>query len=445
MQNITHLRLNFRYPDLFGGLALVAALMANDLAVAATRTVHYAGMAVNDPLVAELSNWSFMTYCNLAVTNLSATQQRISKVEFMTYEFKTSSPTVVKSVESELAGALHGFRSWKGDLGTSSCLGTGTSLAPGEVCVMRYPVQTFTWSGKMAICSGKITTEDVDPTKPGSVIATGSLYLNQEAMVLGGQLSGAFYASQTHVQDEDFGTDKSLRPLPSMPSGYTFKHSQNMNVFCGVACRASSVDRGGSSWDQSDCDQHCGLGFHGTDTGNPSNPSHDNALMSPYPLAGGNGDNGWFHHISGWTMKTPKTAYKSQGIPERNGQSGINSSADADTPANSHAATQTMVQSLDRMQYHSVANGHFAGGMIYEMQIGAFNAICSAHNQYSKDGGLEFKHADGVDSHAVYDSNTGIPGAPPERLVCAHRHMKPDLFMRVGSTSPIVVNGGMPF
>jgi hypothetical protein len=107
------------------------------------------------------------------------------------------------------------------------------------------------------------------------------------------------------------------------------------------------------------------------------------------------------------------------------------------------------LQRLDRAQYHSTTNAHFAGGMVYEMEVGAYSAICSAHNQYASDGGLEFRHSDGVDSHAVYDSNTddynGAKVAPPERLLCAHRHLKPDLFMRVGSTSPIVVNGGMPF
>jgi hypothetical protein len=161
--------------------------------------------------------------------------------------------------------------------------------------------------------------------------------------------------------------------------------------------------------------------------------------MDPYPVAGGNGDNGWFHHISGWTMKTPKTAFKSE-------ESAINGQSDIDEKAEDSVTTNGKLDKLDRMQFHSVAKGHFAGGMVYEMQIGAYNAICSAHNQYAKDGGLEFKHVDGVDSHAVYSSNaTEYPGAPPERLVCAHRHMKNDLFMRVGSTSPIVVNGGMPF
>lgn len=403
--------------ELPAAAALFLALLLAAPATAATRAVQFAGMAVNDPLTAELSNWSFMTYCNLAVTNMSTTDQRISKVEFMAYEFKETSPTVARSVTNTFGGGLVGFASWKGDMGSTSCVGTGTSLAPGDVCVMRYPVQTFTWSGKMAICSGKITIEDVDATKPGSVIATGSLYLNQEAMVLGGQLSGAFYASQTHVMSSDFGSTKPLKTIPPLPSGYSFSGAQNMNVFCGAACMSSS-NKKSAGWTDEECNRHCGLG-NAADT------------------------DSWTSHISGWTSKVSNQDYHEAGSEKTQNadQVSLNDGSEFDE----HVQIVDALHRMDRLRVHSVANAHFASGMVYEMQIGAFNAICSAHNQYSKDGGLEFKHSDGVDSHAVYDSNAAYSNAPPERLVCAHRHMKPDLFMRVGSTSPIVVNGGMPF
>jgi len=368
-------------------------------------------MAVNDPLTAELSNWSFMTFCNLAVTNLSTTEQVISKVEYMTYEFKTTTPTVVRSVTTKLGGAIFGFTSWKGDLSATDCVGSSTSLAPGEVCVMRYPVQNFTWSGKMALCSGKITILDKDPTKLGSVIATGSLYLNQEAMVLGGQLSGAYYASQTHVQSSDFGDARALKSIPTLPTGYSFGGAQNMNVFCGAACMSSS-NRQSAGWSAEECNQHCGLG----------NASDTDA---------------WTSHIAGWTSKLTNQDYHEAGSEKSEHADSVSGTTNTDI--------RDALHKMDRLRVQGVTNAHFASGMVYEMQIGAFNAICSAHNQYSRDGGLEFKHADGVDTHAVYNSNTSYTNAPPERLVCAHRHMKPDLFMRVGSTSPIVVNGGMPF
>ncbi len=415
-------------------LVLIFSLWVSGSVSAATRTVQYSGMGVNDPLTAEVGNWSFMTFCNVAIANLSSTDQRIKKVEFLSYKFKNSGFTTLKATDN-LEVLTSGFAAWNGrreSNASSFCVGPNTTLAPGEVCIIRYPMETLTWGGKVGACMGKITVEDVDSAKPGSLVASGALYMNQEAMVLGGQLSGAYYASQTHVQSSDFGSTKSLRELPSNPpSGYTFSQAQNMNVFCGWACKAFN----GAAWSEEECDKHCGLSSSGD-------------------------DGGWTHHISGWTQKTPSDSYKAgladvESEAETQTVSPTYTGSPADTVAgNADRLDQlkvelsdlsTQVKSLDRMQLHSLANTHFAGGMVYEMQIGAFNAICSAHNQYATDGGLEFMHSDGVDSHAVYSSNTGYPTAPPERLLCAHRHLKPDLFMRVGSTSPIVVNGGMPF
>jgi hypothetical protein len=137
------------------------------------------------------------------------------------------------------------------------------------------------------------------------------------------------------------------------------------------------------------------------------------------------------------------------------GSDGTNTADNFDSsaiPGGATAATESNAQTIlsavknaDRPTLQSTANPHFAGGMVYEMQIGSFGAICSAHKQYFDDGGFDFVHADGVDDHAVYKGSEDFDKAPPERLACAHRHGKPDLFMRVGSTSAIVVNGGMPF
>jgi hypothetical protein len=396
----------------------------------AKRTVQYSGVAVNDPYTSEISNMSFMTYCNLAIVNLSSSPQRVTSFDFMRYNFKRTGQSTIISFIGRY-GDWSGIDSWRGTHGNNAeCVGSTASLEPGEACFVRYVQETLTWGGKMGACMGRITVEDVDPTQPGSVLASGALYMNQESMVMGGQMSGAFYASQTHVFPGDFGPTAMLRDLPTnRPSGYSFAGAQNMNIFCGWACKA---DPGMSSLTQEECDLHCGL--------------------AP---TGSGADGGWTQHTSGWSRETMGRSFydsvregatalplPSVNSPVRNMN---NRSESVPAGSNTNANISERLNNLDRIRFNGVANTHFAGGMVYEMQVGAYNAICSAHNQYVRDGGLEFRHTDGVDSHAVYSTNSAYPSAPPERLVCAHRHLQPDLYMRVGSSSPIVVNGGMPF
>jgi len=377
--------------------ALTVGPMTTQSVNAATRTVQFAGVAVNDPATMEVGNFSVNTSCVIAVTNLSAQRQRITGFKYYNYSF-SSDPKTLSSISSTSS------KSWKGNSGTpKTCVVSATAtgeqdgdLQSGQTCFLRYPVQAVIWSGRIAPCMGSITVSDVDATKPGSVIASGALYLNQESMVLGGQLSGAYYASQTHVRAGDFAA--SGGKLEDPPTGVAATDAQNMNIFCEAACKAHSASNDG-------CAEHCGVGKSGSDYG-------------------------WYYHVAGWDRVSNNVGFQS-------GYTG-------DTTASTYPAVSS-VNDPDRMRYHGVTNTHYAGGMVYEMQIGSFGAICSANKQYFQDGGFEFAHADGVDSHAVYSSNSDYPNAPPERLVCAHRHGKQDLFMRVGSTSPIVVNGGMPF
>ncbi len=444
---------------------------------AATRTVQFAGIGVNDPLTVEVSNWSFMTSCTIAVANLGSTDQVITGFDRIAYANSsyvagTTPSKIFPYTDFNAVYYLSFLDHWRGDSGKTGCIGADKFLAPGDVCFVQYAVITAPWTGKIAPCFGRVTVKDRDDKKPGSIIATGSVYLNQEAMVLGGQLSGAYYASQTHVMTSDFGNTKALKALPEMPTNgsgdtaFSYDGAQNMNVFCSAACQAYGA------WGNQACDEHCGFSSQGQ-------------------------DGFWTHHITGWTMKTPEVSFKDGfSLESVNGDDEkqdmlhlvgpslspaehevptpvvLVSPGPATPPTNANIRTMMLsaaeslntsvntmmvelandirddLQRLDRAQYHSVTNAHFAGGMVYEMEIGAYSSICSAHNQYALDGGLEFRHSDGVDSHAVYDSNPiydGARKAPPERLLCAHRHLKPDLLMRVGSTSPIVVNGGMPF
>ena len=91
-------------------------------------------------------------------------------------------------------------------------------------------------------------------------------------------------------------------------------------------------------------------------------------------------------------------------------------------------------------------NPRFSGGMVMEMIAGPMGSICSGNKTYYNDGNADFTHSDGIDSHIVIKYNeSDYPGAPPERLFCAHRHAQDELFFRLGSTVPFPINGGLAF
>ncbi|MEK7689626.1 MAG: hypothetical protein AAB425_01255, partial [Bdellovibrionota bacterium] len=167
---------------------------------------------------------------------------------------------------------------------------------------------------------------------------------------------------------------------------------------CAKACRAYASAKG-KTWSQDQCEEHCG--------------------MSCY-----DGDGNWCRNIVSATTSSVQTYFK-------------------DTVVDAANADTTSVNNADT--YQRTANPHFAGGMVYEMIVGPMVSVCSGNMVYWQEGGVEFSHSDGVDTHAVYKTNSVYPGAPPERLMCSHRHMKQELFMRVGSSTPIVINGGLAF
>ncbi|MEK7691234.1 MAG: hypothetical protein AAB425_09455 [Bdellovibrionota bacterium] len=253
-------------------------------------------------------------------------------------------------------------------------------------------------------------------------MASGSVTISQEAMVLGGVLSGAYYASNTHIQKEAGGKWPKHMATNDMPAKSAAPgidddyDAANMNFYCAKACMVYGADashgRGGKAGDPSNnaadfnkntCEEHCGIrcisSYNEGDTVDIR-------------------DGDWCRNMTGFT------------IP----------------PAGDDAAyfrSGSLPSGVDKLV--RTANSHFAGGMVYEMIQGPLSAICSGNRRYFEEGGVDFDHSDGVDSHAVFKNNLDFEGAPPERLLCMHRHAKPDLFMRVGSTSPIVINGGLAF
>jgi len=278
-------------------------------------------------------------------------------------------------------------------------------------------------NSNQVVCAGRIVVDDTNPDSPGSVVASGTLLTTQEATLLGGVLSGAYYASGTHLADSS-----NLEPAPSgfvYPDGNGSNYTNNMNVFCQQACiKAHAGDTGY-------CNAECGFsGMPGLNMG--SDPGNSGFL--------------WFAFgIAGQIIAVDPTQLNNVRI-ETN--TATNQVANMTMPTYTGASHPNMAPSATVQPPTMIlkqGNGHYAGGIVYEMTMGPMVSICTANLGAWLRGAIEATHAGGIDGHAVIRGSGTSGGGPPERLVCNHRHAQEDLYFGSGAVSPIVINGGTPF
>jgi len=390
-------KLTSRWSLVFQALILLNAVgFGGSRAEAATRTVQFAGLmgAETETTVGPNASYGF---CQVLVTNLGASKQKIKQLTFLGYDL-SGKKTLYATADGKTNADQMVLRGVATTSGTD-CM--NKDLSQGDLCLFRYATQPVPMEGRYTPCAGTMVVEDSTPAQPGSLIAAGSITQFQEAIAVGGMFSGGFYLSGTHVLagSANLAQFQGFGGTPTIPYNTT-----GMNFYCAAACLADS-----SPLTAAQCAEHCGGG---------SNQLKDQ-----------NGRE-WSNITNSFGNLVPSAAWAPSPVPIASPNPYV------------YPSPPPGGRPIGVLQ---AANAHYAGGFVVEMTMGPLNQICSGNSAFWEQGGDEFSHADGVDNHAIYLGNSTFPQAPPERLLCSHRHGKDDLFMRVGSSTSFTINGGSPF
>jgi hypothetical protein len=402
-------------------------IFVSNTAYSATRTMTFAGVTSILTHHESTNNLAATVECTIVLVNGSSTDQSVKSVTFFgmknekTIKVGASSADLYRDDNTPLS--VIPYRIMDPDTKIPSNK-PSFILNPSSIYVFKFIQNTVSAHSHMGLCTGKIEVADTDPKKPGSVTAAGSIQTIQEARVLGGILSGAYYASGTHLFSSNNlagGANTIPNLAPSSPP-YPVGLSHNMNVYCANACAsqpqqaATVVSLVGTPLGRF-CVEQCGH-FQGADPERPDG-------------AGGPTRRVWTHNMIGFIA--PHIPNPSFPIPVEMPNKYL--------PPTPPGPPNNVVTQLGLLR---TTNGHYAGGMVVEMIMGPLTSICTANNQAWMKGATEHTHAGGVDDHAQI-LGPGNPGYPPERLVCNHRHAQPDLYMGVGDSAPFAINGAMPF
>lgn len=397
-------------------------LLASADSQAATRLIQFGGIAGSQPMTDEGNTKASTAFCFVLVTNTGMTRQKVS-ASFIGY---SSQLQMTSDFTTPAAGDTGRYR--RGQPSTD-CSGTNNEIGPGEYCIFRSIVNTISFDGHWGVCTGRVRSDDVDPAQPGSVVAAGTVSIMQEARVLGGVLSGAYYASGTHLSEPELAN---ISTYGRVLHGVDIYNTHNMNIYCSAACAAGGLN-------PAYCAVACG---HGAGVGEKSSPTQIwSAGIQGYiqPL-----DDTWTdpirHHAPDQTKLMPNMFLGPS--PSPSGAPSYRSFSPGYNVANP-AANGQMSQQPPTMAIRTT-NGHFAGGMVYEMEIGPLMSICSGNKEYENNGGQDFTHFGGVDGHSWIKGNPA-GNFPPERLLCNHRHAQSDLYMGISASQIFSINGGMPF
>ncbi|MEK7690570.1 MAG: hypothetical protein AAB425_06085 [Bdellovibrionota bacterium] len=402
--------MNFRFP------VLLLLLSISWDAMAASRTIQFTGVASSYFTTVAINNATTTAVCTVVVANTGATDQYVERVRFIEVSYTASTKSASFPDSANGDHAILTATTYADSISNAStgCTAT-TTLSSGGICIFRFSQTTLPWNGRTAVCSGQISVKDKDASKPGSVTASGAISLNQESLVVGGLMSGAMYLSGMHITPNAGGhfptamADNNTPFTGAAPDVNLTSGSYNvtnMNYYCAQAC----IDYGG--WNDQACAEHCGIAYS---------------------------ENGKYRQIFG----SIKSAADTHALADNS----VDDPSDTDTYKDTNSDGKK--DSPTFSYYLSLANPHFVGGLVIETIQGPVSSICSGNKIFFSNGGLDFTHADSVDSHSKFkgnpDSTYNASDGPPERLVCSHRHGNDDLHSSVGSTSPVVINGGMAF
>jgi hypothetical protein len=208
-----------------------------------------------------------------------------------------------------------------------------------------------------------------------------------------------------------------------------------MNLFCAQACYRSVIAANGiADGDKGFCDAACGTETaYSTDPGNP-------AIYWPDPVSGEVSGSRYRNTFGFLEESMPSNPI----VPPPTAASPVTSFHDSSSPSSA-----ARIASSPRNHFRGLfrtANPHWAGGYVMEMIMGPFDSICSGNSVYFQNGNTDFSHVDTIDVDAgmVIAKASSIDG-PPERLFCAHSHLKDAPFGYVTSGSTFAINGGQAF
>lgn len=389
---------------------------------ATERTVHFSGSALAQTSMLRVMNMNLNITCGITIANTGAhmppSEQRFKPGSLRVLSIaQNPAGSFLSSVTSTPAGlSYHWHTSGSAPVqNTTDAPCSGNPIVPGDVCLIRWKNSSIPNSDSLGVCAGSFTVYDYSTDVPGSMTASGSIFIWQESVVMGGILSAAHYFSGTPLNNFT-GVQLSAAVTPALQIGNSgiVARANQMNIYCASACLNT---RAVSPASVSQCNELCGAGGM---TGNLA-PN-----KFPYP----DQSMGWLHqsapHVFGHTAGL--TAYHS----------------DSSTPA--VPSSQIGIPSGT----WSVASGKFAGGLVTEMVYGPLSSICSANEAYWTYGEPDFAYPAyltnaGVGRGYVVAGNANFTDPPPQRLLCSQRHGREDLYFRTGSTVGFPVNGGLPF
>ncbi|MCC7440631.1 MAG: hypothetical protein IT285_03295 [Bdellovibrionales bacterium] len=412
---------------------LLAASSWSSSVIAATRVIQFVGVGASEYTSGEINNENLSASCIVIVSNTGETTQVVDDFDFIRYDSGNSTTSWVAPDQQALRSS--------GAPSDTACI--GQNLPSGGFCAFRLTNDSIPIGGRYLVCSGRITVRDAQADQPGSITASGVTSAVQEAMVMGGVLSGAYYAGGVHLwslSNVALATDGNGAPDPNAQLGLV----HNMNMYCRDSCVKYVGGGAPTAAHEEMCTIQCGHMWPASEPDNSFSTSiqyHVNWVDNAWNAWSGQRFNtvefNWLHDWLSASESCGDQSLTGTWSGGGTGSASANSCTNAGTRPSAATGRAAMPQAVLRN-----ANDHFAGGSVYELQIGPLASICSGLRSYFLQGGAEFTHADGIDTHAFVAPN-GNYG--PERLLCHHRHAKDDLYLRVGSSSSFTINGGLAF
>ena len=196
--------------------------------VSSTRIMNFAGLSELRTTSGSVRAESAQAVCVIQVLNLDSDPQQIEGVYF--------GPSRASAIDSSFHGKNESSRICK----------LPRSLQKGESCTFSYLLNPIRVSQQTFSCAGSIAVKSV--STPGNVIASGAILSLGQMELLGGVLSGALYASGSHVSFNN-ATEKG--------TGISVVRNEldthNMNVNCMASCVAH-LGTGSNDF----CQMHCG-------------------------------------------------------------------------------------------------------------------------------------------------------------------------------------------
>ena len=161
---------------------------------ASTRLVQFIGTINVQYSTPELNNRNKVSICTIAIINLSKSDQIVESVNFFETRYDNSTKkayfTDTKGVSIFGGPAAASI--------TYGCVGE-TLPKEGGFCIINYAMHSLPWTGRISTCAGVIKAKDKNASKPGFLIAAGSIETRQELKAIAGQLSGALYQSGVYI------------------------------------------------------------------------------------------------------------------------------------------------------------------------------------------------------------------------------------------------------